>query len=338
MRKAFKQPLFLLGFFVLVGFVTASFVYWALYNDEIKQIQYLRDSSGTLIAAAPLAPFSEMPLGSNALGYSMLGAILVGAKYTILVTIVVAGLRMLVSIPIGMVLGTVFTKQKKYVNGMFDPFYFIPLSILAIYLMRPVVFSTPEGFENSLWERILLQIIIMTILAIPTLSILISNEVGQVNKKEYIASAKTLGARPLRIMRKHIYPELREKFFVIFGQQVMQTLILLIHLGVVQIFLGGTIMSFGMMQDPPKSFSNDWSGLIGNSFRWIETAPWIPLAPIACFSITMLAVAFMIEGYVRATSGKSHYYKKFKASYAKSGQVEPKEIDADSLKLYKKVG
>ncbi|MEI5908277.1 ABC transporter permease subunit [Bacillus spongiae] len=337
MRKAIKQPLFLIGFSILFLFLVSSFTYSFIWDDEIRQEFFVRSAEGKIIDDAPYGPTGSFLLGTDNEGFDLLGKIIVGAKYTILGAFAVAFLRMIISIPIGLLLGTVFRKQKRFVNGFADSFHFVPLSIIAYYILSPILNMTPDGFENTLFERIGIEIVILALLTVPIISTLIGNETMLIYQKEYVQCAKTVGASKVRIVRKHIYPALREKLFVLFGQQIMQAFIIFSHLGVVNLFLGGTILTFGFgPQDPPLSVTNEWSGLIGSSFRWMETAPWIPLAPIICFGLAILAVALMIEGYVIATSGRSHYFAKIKKVTNIDSSKVDSNVNATELERLKK--
>ncbi|WP_064092003.1 ABC transporter permease [Rossellomorea aquimaris] len=309
MKNVFKQPLFLIGFLFITLMLVASFTYTFIWGIDIRKLYYIYEN-GKLVEGAPLSPRWSFPFGTDQLGYDLLGKILIGAKYTILATIAVAALRVLIALPFGFLLGTFFSKQKNYINGLIDSFHYVPLTIIAYYILRPVLWEPFEGFQTSLAERLIVEVLILSLLTVPVIVVLIGNEASLIHKQEFVLSAKTLGAGPFRIIRKHIYPVLREKLFIIFGQEMMQTLIILSHLGLLRLFLGGTNIDYSGMADPPRSISYEWSGLIGDAFRYIQTAPWIPLTPILFFAATILSVAFMIEGYVRATSGRSHYFKK----------------------------
>ncbi|WP_335872778.1 ABC transporter permease [Bacillus sp. 2205SS5-2] len=317
MRQALKQPLFLIGFTIIFLFLVSSFMYTIIWDNEVRQEFFLRSDDGKIIDASPYGPTGSYIFGTNKEGRDLFGKVIIGAKYTILAAVAVAILRMVLSIPLGFLLGTLFRKQKRFINGFSDSFHFIPLTIVAVYLLRPILIMPMDGFENTLIERLGIEVFILAALSVPILATLIGNETAIVYQKEYVQCAKTIGAGNGRIIRKHIYPALREKLFVLFGQQMMQTLIIFAHLGVLKLFLGGTVVSYGLVSDPPRSLTNEWSGLIGDSIHWIQTAPWIPLAPILCFALVMLAVAMMIEGYVMATSGRSHYFGKAMKSTAR---------------------
>ncbi|WP_226669098.1 ABC transporter permease [Metabacillus litoralis] len=329
MSKLFKNPLFLIGFLFLFILVTVSFIYSHAVNNEVRQIYHIYGEDNELVDSAPIAPRKEVLLGTDKLGYDMLSKVLIGAKFTILAALVIALLRMVISVPLGLMLGTYFTKTKKYVNSLVDAFHFIPLTIIALYLLGPVLYMQPEGFSYSLTERMGLEILVLALLTVPILSVLIGNETSELLKSEYVMSAKTLGGTRFHIILKHIVPILKDRFFILFGQQFVQTLIVMAHLGLFNLYFGGTLLSFDpMAADPPRSITNEWSGLIGGTKIFLQWAPWIPLTPIVCFALTILAVTFMVEGFSRVTTGRPVYFKKRKDRH--NGKIDNKSVENKS--------
>ncbi len=73
--------------------------------------------------------------------------------------------------------------------------------------------------------------------------------------------------------------------FLLVAQQFVSTLLLLLHLGLLELFFGGTIIS-GLEAD---SVTKEWTGLIGQNFRHLTTHTWIVLIPIAFYSMTILS-------------------------------------------------
>ncbi|BCB05396.1 ABC transporter permease [Bacillus sp. KH172YL63] len=325
-KSVWKNPFFLIGFTFITVMVLASFAYSFVWGNEVRRLYFL-SVDGVVVESSPISPKWSFPFGTDALGLDMLGKILIGAKYTILTALVIAFLRVCLAIPIGLIFGTFLLKYKKYINGWIDSFHYIPLTILAYFLLEPILWEPFDGFTTTIVERFILEILLLTILIVPILSALIGNEVSLIYKQEFILSAKTLGAGKWRIILKHILPSMKEKLVIMFGQQFMQTLIIFIHLGLLTLFLGGTDVDYQLVNDPPRSITYEWSGLIGDSFRYLQGAPWIPLTPILFFTATMLSVSLMIEGYVQATSGHSYYKKKFKEAYKKDEKQYKQKLE-----------
>lgn len=299
-----KQPYFLIGFSILAFFLVGSFVYEWIFGNVPRQIYYVTEN-GRAVEGAPISPSWQYPLGTDQYGYDLLGKLMLGAKYTILAALAVAALRMLIAVPAGYILGTYLGKHRKWLSSFADSMHYIPLTLFAAYVLAPVLWMPPEGFSTTLWERIAIQVVMMALLTVPIVSILIANEAALLLDKEYILAAKTLGAGSSRIIRKHLYPQMREKIAVLYGQQVMETFIVLAHLGLLNLFLGGTKVSYDpWFGDPPMSISYEWGGLFGSTFRYLQGAPWLPLMPVLFIGLAIFAVSLMMEGYLRSKQPK----------------------------------
>lgn len=57
------------------------------------------------------------------------------------------------------------------------------------------------------------------------------------------------------------------------------------HLGLLELFFGGTILFTGDVD----SVTKEWTGLIGQNFRHLTTHTWIVLIPMFFYSLTILA-------------------------------------------------
>ncbi|MEW4307722.1 ABC transporter permease subunit [Rossellomorea marisflavi] len=313
-HSVWKNPLFLIGLLYITVLIMASFAYTWIWDDEIRRLYFISDN-GEILEAAPISPKWTFPFGTDALGLDMLGKILIGAKFTVIAAIIIAFLRVVIALPLGFVTAVYLKPYKRFINGVVDSFHYLPLIILAYLFLYPILWMPFEGFSTTLLERMLFEVLILTFLIVPILSSLLSNEIDKVYKEDFILSAISLGAGKTRIMIKHIFPSIKSRLVLLIGQQIQQALILFIHLGLLTLFFGGTDVSYSPMPDPPQSITQEWSGLIGDSIAYLHTAPWVPLVPILFFASVILAVALMMEGYVRATSGYSYYKQRFKQRY-----------------------
>ncbi|AYC28769.1 ABC transporter permease [Paenisporosarcina cavernae] len=315
--KIFKQPFFVVGFLIILFFLLGSFVFEAMYGNEPKQTFFIEEN-GRAVEGPPISPRISDPvhlLGTDQFGYDQFAKIMLGAKYTILAAMAVALLRMLIAVPIGFILGTYLQKQRAWINGLIDPFHYVPMTIFAYLMLYPILWEPMEGFSTTQFERIVYQVIIMAIITAPIVASLIGNEANLYYHNEYILAARTLGASRRRIIRKHLFPQMREKIFVLYGQQLVETLIVFGHLGLLQLYLGGTDVSYDpLFGDPPKSIAYEWAGLFGGNFRYLQGAPWLPLGPAIAFALVITAVAAMIEGYTRHVNGNVKIPKRRKST------------------------
>lgn len=322
MRSLWRQPLFLIGFGIIMFFLVGSFVFEWIFGNVPKQTFFIEEN-GKAVEGPPISPKWEHPLGTDQFGYDMFAKIMLGAKFTILASMAVAALRMFIAVPIGYALGTYLQRHRSWINGLIDPIHYVPMTIFAVLLLSPVLWMPMEGFSTTTTERIVIQIVIMAFITVPIVAALIGNEANLLYNEEYILAARTLGASRRRIIIRHLFPQMREKMFVLYGQQVVESLIVFAHLGLLELFLGGTDVDYDpMFSDPPRSISYEWAGLFGNTFRYLQGAPWLPLGPAISFALVILAIAAMIEGYTRATNGQVKLPKRKKLAFVTDETVE----------------
>jgi peptide/nickel transport system permease protein len=117
--------------------------------------------------------------------------------------------------------------------------------------------------------------------------------------KEYIQASYLLGASNLHILRKQLIPVLRPQFKIVYLQQLISTLQLLIHLGIFELFIGGVIKGGTFGDDEGSlnylSYSGEWAGMIGQSKYELMTAPWIILGPGLAFVILFLSLNYVLR-------------------------------------------
>ncbi|HET7580344.1 MAG TPA: ABC transporter permease subunit [Bacillales bacterium] len=296
-KSLLKNPLFMPGFLFIVLLLAASFVH-AIFFDSVIPNMKLLYKHGELVANTPFTPSQYPPFGSNNSGDNLFFIILMGAKYTIGVAIVVAALRLVVSIVLGVLYGNYFMKVNRYVSKVVDAFHYLPIALLAYFILKTALMSNgmTQAFAYSYTARIIFELVILTLVALPTTTLLIGNETSLILEKEYIVGAKIMGGSRLHIIRKHVIPHLIPKLWIQFTQQIIQVLILLIHLGVLHLLFGGTLVKMGPGGTNYISLNGEWSGLIGKSIEHLSLYPWIPLVPLVAFACTMLAFNLVLEG------------------------------------------
>ncbi|MEL3971696.1 ABC transporter permease subunit [Rossellomorea oryzaecorticis] len=306
-----RQPLFLIGFLTILIITLASVIHATHFDSVIPNTEWLKDSEGKVIAGPPLEPAKEYPFGTDKFGYHMFYRLLQGAKYTF-------GAALLVSIlgfSLSFILGTFLAFWKKkgsaaLLKGISSSFYFVPQSIIGYNILYPVLWEPPEGFAYTLTERVVYQVIMLALILAPTTALLIADETREILKREFIESAVTLGASPFHIFRKHVLPHLTPRLFLIFPRIIVQVLLIIAHLGIFQIYFGGTSVCYDVFCDPPMPIANEWSGLLGMYIKQINYQWWLAVGPLACFTISILAINSMSAGIEKGLAPKKAYSKR----------------------------
>lgn len=210
----------------------------------------------------------DHPLGTDALGRDILTRIIYGARTSLVVaflTIVVAGC---VGAALGIAAG--------YFGGWFDSvvgrvidlslaFPVILLAILLVMVLGPNTTNLVLAVSLVLWARF---------------ARVIRGEVLQVVTNEYIALARISGASNLRIMYRHVLPNVTPTLIVILTFQVGWIIIVEATLS----FLGAGV--------PPPTPA--WGSMVADGRNWVTTAWWVSAFPGA--AITLVVLAFNLLG------------------------------------------
>ncbi|MDM5187239.1 ABC transporter permease subunit [Bacillus sp. DX4.1] len=287
-----RDKRFWFGLLFLVSIVLASIGNTIWNNGEIRRVSILYDYDGKGgVLAAPFPPSWQFWLGTDRKGYDLLHLIVEGGKWTIGIALLIALLRVLFGILFGVLLGTYVKRGFAKIEAFFDSFTVIPMVMIAYFMLRSAIVFGNGEMTSSFYERASFEVILLTVLAVPTLAIYVANEVRKLFTEEFIDAARILGGSKRHIVFKHIFPHLYTSFVIVFIQQFVQALIILLHLGMLGLFFGGTIVFYGEDID---SVTHEWSGLIGTYFRSLTVHPWIPLVPIMFFGLTIFSGNIMV--------------------------------------------
>lgn len=259
-----------------------------------------------------------------------------GAKYTIGIAVLVATLRVLISSFVGLIFGDFLSKLNKYMSGLVNGFYYIPVALLCYILLFDVIVM-PPGFTDdySFMQKVVYELMILTVVAIPTSSLLIGNQINHVYKEEFITTAKTLGGSRLHILKKHVLPYMGPRLLIQFTQEIVQVLVLLIHLGVFHVLFGGTLeRDFDESQKVYVSVSSEWSGLVGEGFEHLGGWTWNFFAPVIAFMLVILAFNFMMKGMEDVFLGERHSTKRSMEKHLrkKTPEREPGALDFEFVR------
>ncbi|PGS51212.1 hypothetical protein [Bacillus sp. AFS041924] len=102
-----------------------------------------------------------------------------------------------------------------------------------------------------------------------------------------------------------------------FVQQIIQVLLLLVHLGVFKLIVGGSLIVNTGEREVTVSLSNEWSGLIGLSYAELMLDKWIVIGPCIGFVLTIIAFTLIKKEIekprlmkVKSKNGKEHVTSK----------------------------
>ncbi len=274
---------FWIGITFLSVLMIVSIGYTVFFDGYIRELTMMYNEKGEL-EAAPFAPSSKFWFGSDVKGRDLVQLIIEGAKWTVGASIIIAILRVIVG-------GSWFTSWyvwKTFFPSyfiLFDPFSIVPMVMISYFMLNEVLTFDSGAEVVPLYLRVAFQIIVLVCLAVPTVMLYVAQEVKRIKKEEFMLAATVLGGSKWQRLKRHIWPHMLPSFLLLVAQQFVSVLLLLLHLGLLKLFFGGTIL-FGLDAD---SVTKEWTGLIGQNFRHLTTHTWIVLIPIAFYSMTILS-------------------------------------------------
>lgn len=206
-------------------------------------------------------------LGSDELGRDVLSRLVESIR----ISLTIAFLATLIASAIGVVLGFFAAHFRGLVEQLVlvlidlqasMPFLIIALAVLAFFGNSLFLFVLLMGFHG--WERIAR---IARGLAIAA------------NEQGYASAVRNLGAGPVRIYARHILPN------------IAATLIVAMTLTFPEVILLESGLSFlGLGVQPPLT---SLGNMVGYGREYLQTAPWILLAPAAVIVLTTLSISML---------------------------------------------
>jgi peptide/nickel transport system permease protein len=290
-----KSKRFMAGFLFISVLLAASLMNTIFNEGDIREVDAIYEN-GQIVDTAPFNPSLKFPLGTDANGNDLLHVIIEGAKYTIGISMVIAFLQIILGAVIGTLFSGYFTKTFKVTENFLSTFSVIPITLIAYFILINVLTMPIDGFAHPFYLRASFEAMILILLPLPSVILYVSKETQKILNTEFVTASRTLGAGTFRILVFHVFKHLVQKLIILFIQQLNQVLIILAHLGLLKLFFGGTVIDFSPVNDPPKTLSFEWSGLIGDYFETLYVHPFIVMVPITFFALTIVSINLMLNG------------------------------------------
>src|SRR4051794_30774154 len=141
-----------------------------------------------------IPPGAKHWLGTDDLGRDVLSRVMWGSRVSLSVGVI--------SVSIGLFLGVTIGLAAGYLGGTFD---LIAMRGIDALLAFPALILA-IAITSALGPQIQNAMIAIGIVAIPAYARLTRGQVLTVRAREFIAAARTIGASPLRIVIRHIFP------------------------------------------------------------------------------------------------------------------------------------
>lgn len=215
-----------------------------------------------------LSPCHTYLLGTDELGRDIFSRILFGARLSLSVAVTVVSLSLALGVVIGSIAG--------YYGGWRD-------AVLNVYLMN--AFMAMPGillaiaFVAFLGPGLRNVILALTLSGWVNYARLVRAQVLSAKTREYVEAARSLGAGDLRILVRHILPN------------IVQPVIVQAALGMAGAVLAEATLSFLGLGVPPPAAS--WGSMLNDARAHLFDAPHMVVAPAVSVMLCVLAFSFL---------------------------------------------
>jgi len=207
----------------------------------------------------PLSPGHA--LGTDELGRDQISRILWGARISLPVAFVAVAVGLVAGGLIGLVSGYAGGLTGLLLMRVIDALLAFPALILAIALVA----ALGPSLRNAM--------IAIGIVAIPAYARLVRAVVLQLKQMEFVVATRSLGATPVRIVLRHLIPNL------------MNPVLVQVSLSAGFAILAEAVLSFlGLGAQPPTP---DWGQMITTGRTFLPNDPWLAIIPGVAISITV---------------------------------------------------
>jgi peptide/nickel transport system permease protein len=228
------------------------------------------DPNGVDIPNRLAGPSLDHPFGTDNLGRDVLSRVLVGARVSLQVGFVAVGISLVAGVAVGLVAGFYAGAVDAVLMRTMDVLFAFPAILLAIAVLAIL----GPGITNAM---IAIGIVYTPIFArITRASTLVASQ------ELYVRAARSVGASDLRILRRHVLPN-------ILAPIIVQT-----SLSLAFAILAEAALSFlGLGVQRPDAA---WGLMLAEGRAFVRQAPWMGIFPGVAIFATVLAFNFVGDG------------------------------------------
>jgi len=271
-RRFVRHRLAVVGSVVLLAMVIAVLVGPLVWRQPINEIDFKAKLKG---------PTWSHPLGTDDLGQDILARMLYGGRISLAVGIV----AMLIAISIGTAIGA----TSGYVGGTLDHTLMrltdmflslpgLPLLLLIVYLFR-------DALRKALGPEVGVFILIVAVIGglrwMPVAR-LVRAQFLSMREKEFVESARSLGAPPIRQVVRHILPN------------SMGPVIVAGTIDVAAAIIAESTLSFLGLGFPPDIPT--WGRILYDAKDNLDFAPHWAIFPGTAIFLTVLSINYIGDG------------------------------------------
>jgi peptide/nickel transport system permease protein len=247
--------------FVASLFVMAAAAPWLAPHDPVRQSLRVRLKPPTLEGADGRAH----PLGTDHLGRDVLSRVIYGSRVSLLIGFAAVGVGSLVGASLGIVAG--------YRRGWFDT---VVMTVADAQLAFPFILLA-IGIIAVLGPSFPTLVVVVGLSGWMTYARVLRAQVLVLRSREFVDAIHGLGGSTLRIIVRHILPNVLSSLVVIATLELARAIV-----------LEATLSFLGLGIQPPTP---SWGGMIHEGREYLDSAWWISTFPGLTLMLSSLVVS-----------------------------------------------
>jgi peptide/nickel transport system ATP-binding protein/peptide/nickel transport system permease protein len=275
--QALRTPVGIAASTGLVALIGLAIVAPLLWSDDASKLHLLAMSQGSTHAH---------PFGTDALGRDILYRVLVATRLSVFLAVLAAGLGAAIGIPLGALPAVFGGRIGRLVTGFINLSVAFPTLLVAIFVAAIIGVGARGAVAG------------IAVAVAPYFARLTQTLSSSVAGSDYLAAARLLGVGRMRLLRRHILPNVAEPLLITTTIAIGDALLALAGLS----FLGLGVQ-------PPQY---DWGRMLNEGLSRIYVTPIVALAPAV--AITLGALTFTLFGEVLAKAAAGDGARRWKRS------------------------
>ena len=216
-------------------------------------------------------PSWQFPLGTDLVGRDMLSRVIYGARVSLYAGVVSV---VLIALPVGTVLGVLAGYFRGWVDTILSRIVDVMFAFPSIILAIAIVGIFGASLTNAM--------IAIGIVYTPQFARLVRGAVLAIREQEFVEAARALGAGPIRVLGRHVLPNILSPIIVVatltVGFAIVET---------------AGLSFLGLGASPPTP---EWGSMLATGRSYMLTAPWIATFPGLAILVTVVAFNLMGDG------------------------------------------
>jgi oligopeptide transport system permease protein len=279
-RRFDRNALAVTGLVVVIGVIIVAVFGPLLVAADPNKIDY---------AAINSLPTAKHPFGTDDLGRDTLARLVAGLRVSLLVAAFAELLDVVLGVPLGLAAGYLGGKVDFVITRIADVLFAFPgllLAILVAAIFGPAVTDRFGGMG-----RLALVAAALSLVSWPLMARLVRSQTLTVRERDYVLAAESLGADRVRILRRHVVP------------QLIGLVVTTVTLNVSGVIINEAVLSLlGLGIQPPDSSIGK---MISDAMPYLESNTLQVAIPSVMLMTIVLAVSFLGDGLRDAFAGEN---------------------------------